>query len=94
MSVTPEICPVCGAEPPRGALACPECGACPETGWGEDSYSSDLGLPDEDDFDYDEFIDEEFGDGKKRATRTGIHIGWRWVAAVMLALILIWMLGR
>jgi hypothetical protein len=53
-----------------------------------------LGLPDEDDFDYDEFIDEEFGDGKKRAARTSIHVGWRWVAAVMLALIMIWMLGR
>lgn len=92
MSTTPEICPVCGAEPPRGARACPECGACEETGWGEESYTTGLGLPEEEEFDYDEFIDREFGEGKKSAQRSGPAPIWRWVAGLLLILIGFWML--
>ncbi len=92
MSATPDICPVCGAEPPRGARACPECGACEETGWGEESYSSGLDLPDDDEFDYDEFIDREFGSGKKYDKRVGIPLLWRWVAGILLVLMAFWIL--
>lgn len=43
----PGDCPVCGAEVPEGAKACPECGACAQTGWGEDSHLDGIDLPGE-----------------------------------------------
>ena len=44
----PEICPVCGEDVPRGAPACPECGADHNSGWREDAESYDsIGLPDD-----------------------------------------------
>ena len=60
----PEICPQCGTEVPRKALACPECGSDYETGWSADADAQRLGLPD-DKFDHDEFVKEEFGEEKK-----------------------------
>ena len=62
---TPETCPNCGADVPRNAKACPECGSCEETGWSEEAASSGLDLPD-DKFDYDDFVAREFGEGKPR----------------------------
>ena len=44
---TPEECPVCGEDVPRGALACPECGADERSGWREDAVADGLDLPDE-----------------------------------------------
>ena len=44
----PGECPVCGAEVPAGAKACPDCGACEQTGWNEDAEYSHLDLPDPD----------------------------------------------
>jgi hypothetical protein len=41
-------CPVCGAEVPRRARSCPDCGACEKSGWSEDRYLDGVGLPDED----------------------------------------------
>ena len=61
--MSPEVCPNCGAEIPRNAKACPECGSDEKTGWSETAYASGLGLPDEE-FDYDEFVKEEFGSGQ------------------------------
>ena len=52
----PDYCPNCGAAVPARAPACPECGADEDTGWNDDAYAQDLGLPDED-FDYDEFVE-------------------------------------
>lgn len=44
----PETCPVCGESVPRGAAACPGCGADERTGWNEDATRYDgLDLPDE-----------------------------------------------
>lgn len=44
---TPPECPVCGAAVPRGAKACPECGADERSGWNEDATRYDgLDLPD------------------------------------------------
>jgi hypothetical protein len=40
-------CPICGAEVPRRAKACPECGACEKSGWSEDRYLDGVDLPDE-----------------------------------------------
>ena len=76
----PEICPVCGEEVPRGALACPECGADHNSGWREEADSYDaVGLA-EDEFDYDEFVREEFGGAPKPRVS---QIVW-WVTAVVL----------
>ena len=45
---TPEECPVCGAQVPRGAQACPNCGADERSGWNEDATRYDgLDLPEQ-----------------------------------------------
>ena len=83
MPSTDFICPVCGTEVFANAKACPECGADDRSGWREDadqidSYSA-LDLTDEDDFSYDKFIVEEFGDSPKRPLKDYI---W-WIAAIV-----------
>jgi hypothetical protein len=83
---TPKICPVCGEDVPPKALACPECGACHNSGWKEDADVYDgLDLPEEE-FDYDEFVKREFGGGAQNPA-TGNAI-W-WVTALVLLLILL-----
>lgn len=42
----PDSCANCGADIPRGAKACPECGADERTGWRESSLYDGLDLPD------------------------------------------------
>jgi hypothetical protein len=76
---TPDVCPVCGEDVPRGALACPACGADHNSGWGEyaETYEA-LDLPDED-FNYDEFVRKEFGSSFKPA---GMKMIW-WVTAIL-----------
>jgi len=76
----PENCPVCGEEVPRKALACPECGADERSGWREESVDG-LDLPDED-FDYGEFVQKEFGPEVKPE-----GIAWAWWAAAVAALL-------
>jgi uncharacterized membrane protein YvbJ len=75
----PEVCPVCGEDVPRGSLACPECGADHNSGWGQDADTYDaVDLPDEE-FNYDEFVREEFGS----AAKTGaIKTIW-WITAIL-----------
>jgi uncharacterized membrane protein YvbJ len=80
----PEICPNCGAEVPPRAKACPECGADEETGWSEQAQSQRLGLPDEE-FNYQEFIENEFAAEKKTVRPAGISWLW-WIVAVVLVL--------
>ena len=73
-------CPVCGEEVPRNAKACPECGACEKSGWNKESDVADgLDLPGED-FDYEKFTAEEFGQPKKRK---GKELLW-WITAVVI----------
>ena len=44
--VSPSECPVCGETVPRGAKACPGCGADERSGWNEDATRYDgLDLP-------------------------------------------------
>jgi len=76
----PHICPNCGAQVPPKAKACPECGSDEQTGWSEAAQSSGLDLPD-DTFNYDEFVEKEFG-GKK-SSPAGLPWFW-WVVAVLL----------
>ena len=77
---TPEVCPVCGEKVPRGALACPECGADHNSGWREDADTyDDVDLPDND-FNYDDFVKQEFG---SRAKPPGLKTIW-WIVAIAL----------
>jgi uncharacterized membrane protein YvbJ len=77
---TPEVCPVCGEQVQRGALACPECGADHNSGWREDAETYEaLDLPDEK-FDYDKFVREEFGSSIKPA---GLKTIW-WLTAILI----------
>ena len=81
-------CPVCGEEVPNNAKSCPECGACDKSGWSGEAFPSGLGLPDED-FDYDEFVAKEFGNGPGKSS-----LQWVWVLAALLvfiALLLAWL---
>lgn len=75
---TPEVCPVCGEDLPRNALACPECGADHNSGWRED-VADGLDLPDND-FNYDDFVRREFSSGARPA---GIKPIW-WITAIVL----------
>jgi len=83
---TPETCPVCGESVPPKALACRECGADHNSGWKPDADLDGLALPDEE-FNYDEFVPNEFGSGKS----SGIKPVW-WITAafLLLALIALW----
>src|SRR4051812_15739322 len=79
----PESCPVCGEEVPRNALACPECGADHESGWREEAGSIDVvGSAGDDEFDYDEFAEREFGGGTKQIKPAGVSWFW-WIAAAL-----------
>jgi len=86
--MAPEVCPNCGAEVPPHARSCPECGSDEETGWSDEAYASNLGLPD-DQFDYDEFTKREFG--TKSPVPHGLHWWW-WVVGIGLltALLFLW----
>lgn len=87
----PGDCPVCGESVPKGAKACPGCGADEKSGWQEDDTYDGLDLPEEK-FDYDEFVATEFG-GKSRGKT--LHPVW-WITALVLvvASILIFIWGR
>ena len=76
----PEVCPVCGEDIPRNALACPECGADYNSGWRGDADTYDaVGLPDGD-FKYDEFVQQEFRSSPKPGA---IKTIW-WITALLI----------
>lgn len=75
----PKVCPVCGEDVPRTALACPECGADHTSGWREDAKVYDaVDLPEEN-FNYEEFVKQEFGSSRRSAIKTV----W-WITAILL----------
>lgn len=78
----PEICPQCGADVPSNARACPECGSDEDTGWSEEARLGQLGIPSEE-FDYDEFVREEFGGESPSPRPHGITFLW-WLVAIIL----------
>ncbi len=88
--MTPEFCPICGAEVPPNAKACPECGSDEETGWSERAREQELGLPDGE-FNYEEFVKEEFG-GEKEDNIRPHGVSWLWwvVGIGLLAGIVMW----
>lgn len=84
----PEECPVCGAEVPPKALACPECGADERTGWGEEEADFEATGYEEDSFDYEDFLEKE---GLKEGSRPrGIAPGW-WVLAIFALVAFVWL---
>ena len=88
--MTPEVCPICGADVPSRAQSCPECGADERTGWSDEAKYQSLDLPD-DSFDYGAYVEREFG-GKHPQRVPGIRTIWQVVAAFVVAglLYLLW----
>ena len=80
----PTECPVCGESVPRGALACPGCGADERAGWDADAARyDDLDLPEE------AFAEPAKPAARQRAPRSRLWIGSVVVVLVLLALSLI-----
>ncbi len=77
----PGQCPNCGEWVPRGAVACNDCGSCAKSGWNADTDYDGLDLPSDDDFDYDDFMEREFG---SPASKVGMSKLWWWVAIALL----------
>jgi predicted nucleic acid-binding Zn ribbon protein len=86
----PEYCPNCGAEVPPKAKACPECGSDDTTGWSERAVGQRLNLPD-DEFDYDEFVKDEFGEQKKEIRPRGVSWFW-WLVAIIAIASFVWLM--
>lgn len=78
------ICPNCGSEVRVGSKRCPGCD--PPKPWEQDEHLDglDLDAPEDDPFDYDAFVREEFGGGARPA---GIHPIW-WITAIVLLIAL------
>jgi len=84
---SPPVCPVCGADVPPRANNCPECGADEETGWDTDANTYDgVDLPDDDDFDYDEFLEQEGFVKSARPKNIGVVY---WLAGIVLLAVLL-----
>ena len=93
MRMSPEYCPHCGAEVPANVKACPECGSDEKTGWSDRAHADRLGIPDEE-FNYDEFIKEEFGEKREsRIKPSGVKWPW-WVVAIAVLLTLLTLIFR
>lgn len=88
MPASPEYCPNCGAEVPPNARACPECGSDEFTGWSDRARASQLGIPDEE-FNYDEFIREEFDEAKENRARPHATQWLWWMVALVLLLLMV-----
>ena len=87
----PEACANCGAAIPRGAKACPECGADERTGWRENAESVYDGL---------DLPEEAFEDGhaKRPSSSRARHVNgipWYWwiVGVVLLLALVAWAMG-
>ncbi len=87
----PGPCPLCGVAVPRKAQACGGCGASHDSGWNEEAAVSGLNLPD-DSFDYEAFIEDEFGERRKPIPKRSRI--WSAVAVLLLlALISGWVIS-
>lgn len=84
----PGECPVCGEFVPRGLVSCPACGSCGKSGWRGDAAYDGLDLPDEpEDFNYNDFVEREFGNRQKSSHLPGNF--WWWVALALLILMVV-----
>lgn len=82
----PAECANCGAAIPRGARACPECGADERTGWRETGVYDGLDLPES------AFEDEATSRKSPRASRDVNGLAWYWWC-VGVGLLLLFVLG-
>ena len=86
------VCPHCGAEVRAGARSCPECGSDDQTGWAEDANAAGVDLPTgyggDDEFDYDEFVQREFGGPSRLSPRRLMALAM----AIVLAVVVLFML--
>jgi hypothetical protein len=87
--MAPDICPNCGAiVADERAAACPECGADENTGWNDQATSQRLDLPD-DEFDYDDYLEKEFGTSKSNPLKVE-GVSWAtWIVAIVVLLLLL-----
>ncbi len=84
--IPPDTCPVCGEAVPRGAKACPGCGADERSGWDEDATRyDDLDLPDA------AFADDDVPPPLRVA---GNHKLWIGIAAVLLTVLVLTLILR
>lgn len=84
-------CPICGEANKPNAKSCRGCGADERTGFREDFHENEYQDGDyhrEDDFNYDEFVEKEFGESRPKSPRERITT----IAAAVLILILIFFL--
>tara|TARA_R110002049_G_scaffold4601_5_gene32144 strand:+ start:211626 stop:211892 length:267 start_codon:yes stop_codon:yes gene_type:complete len=80
MSDDQTACRHCGEVIESRANFCRHCGSSEQDGWRDDDYDELLA---DDDFDYDEFVRDEFS-GSTVNMRTSAL--WRWVAFILLGL--------
>ena len=80
----PPVCPNCGADVPPKALACPECGSDHDTGWKDYADVIGQGSP-EDEFDYAEAFDKEFG---REVIPSNTKPIW-WITAIVIVVVFI-----
>ena len=76
----PEECAHCGTAIPRGARACPECGADDRTGWRENDETryDGLDLP-------DSAYEDDSAPPRSTAPRSGVRWYWLLIAAALIA---------
>ena len=76
------ICPACGAEVKIGTERCPTCH--PPKPWEQDEHLDGVNLDqsEDDTFDYDRFVADEFGSGSRPA-----GIGKIWVVSAIVLLL-------
>lgn len=97
MSVTHFICPGCGAEIRVGSKGCPKCTRPPRRekptaakSWEHDEVYDglDLDLPEDDSYDYDDFVAREFGGPEKRSRKQWLW--WGTAAVLLIVLAFLW----
>jgi hypothetical protein len=82
-------CPVCGADVPRRAKSCPECGACEKSGWSEDQYLDGLDLPDMD----DDLLRLPGRAGERRSRQTAAQRFWM-IVGIVIVIAMAWITLR
>ncbi len=81
------VCPNCGAELPAEATFCRQCGASEESGWDlAEDYRARLpvGYGEDDDFDYDEYLADEFPQHADPRHRKRVQ---QWFTALLVLLV-------